>query len=96
MSVNIKKNIVNSSFEMYYQPIYSVAEKRFRSAEALIRLYDDHYGFISPQLLIDAAERNGTIIQIGDFVLDSVCRFTSDCLRSGLDLDFVELNLSMK
>ena len=29
-------------------------------------------------------------------MLDSVCRFTSDCLRSGIDLDFVELNLSMK
>ena len=92
----ISDALADNRFEMYYQPIYSVAEKRFRSAEALIRLYDDHYGFISPQLLIDAAERNGTIIQIGDFVLDSVCRFTSDCLRSGLDLDFVELNLSMK
>ena len=92
----ISDALADNRFEMYYQPIYSVAEKRFRSAEALIRLYDDRYGFISPQLLIDAAERNGTIIQIGDFVLDSVCRFTSDCLRSGLDLDFVELNLSMK
>lgn len=46
----VSKAIEENRFEMYYQPIYSVREKRFLSAEALIRLYDETYGFISPGL----------------------------------------------
>lgn len=82
-------------FQMYYQPIYSIKEKRFLSAEALIRLQDEKYGFISPELFITAAEKNGMILQIGDFVLDEVCAFLARCKRDGLPIDYIELNLSM-
>lgn len=88
--------IEESRFCMYYQPIYSVAEKRFLSAEALIRLTDEKYGFISPELFITAAEKNGMILQIGDFVLDSVCSFLAKCSHEGIPIEYIELNLSMK
>lgn len=91
----INNAIENNSFQMYYQPIYSVAKKKFVSAEALIRLFDDKYGFISPLLFITEAERNGTILQIGDIVLDSVCSFAAKCSKSNLPIKFFELNLSM-
>lgn len=87
--------IVNKRFMMYYQPIYSVKEKRFLSAEALIRLQDEKYGFISPELFITAAEKNGTILQIGDIVLDEVCGFLSKCKKEGIPIEYIELNLSM-
>lgn len=74
--------ISNKRFMMYYQPIYSVKHKKFLSAEALIRLRDEKYGFISPELFIPAAEKNGTIIQIGDFVLDEVCCFLAKCQKT--------------
>lgn len=82
-------------FEMYYQPIFDVATGRFASAEALIRLYDEEYGFISPALFIPAAEKNGTILQIGDFVIEDVCRFLERCNSEGVPLRYVEVNLSM-
>lgn len=91
----IQKAIVEKKFEMYYQPIYSVKENKFASAEALIRLNDEKYGFISPALFITEAEKNGTIHQIGDFVFDSVCSFiaSDDFKKSGLD--YVEINVSV-
>lgn len=92
----VSNAIEENRFEMYYQPIYSVSKKRFASAEALIRLFDEKYGFIPPDLFITAAEKNGTILQIGEFVLDSVCRFIAECSRNGLPIDYIELNLSMK
>lgn len=88
--------IEENRFQMYYQPIYSVSKKRFTSAEALIRLFDEKYGFISPEVFITAAEKNGTILQIGEFVLDSVCCFVAECSRMGLPIEYIELNLSMK
>lgn len=91
----IRNAIAEKRFQIYYQPIYSIKEKKFLSAEALIRLQDDKYGFISPELFITAAEQNGMILQIGDFVLDSVCCFLAKCEKIGLPIRYVELNLSM-
>lgn len=91
----IKKGIEGNRFRMYYQPIYSVAEDRFVSAEALIRLEDDKYGFVSPAIFIPAAEDSGAIHDIGDFVLEDVCRFIhrAEFARSGLK--YIEINLSV-
>lgn len=91
----IKKGIEGNRFRMYYQPIYSVAEDRFISAEALIRLEDDEYGFVSPSIFIPAAEASGAIHDIGDFVLEDVCRFIhrAEFVRSGLE--YIEINLSV-
>ena len=91
----IDKAIANKSFKVYYQPIYSVAEKRFVSAEALIRLKDEKYGFISPELFIVAAERSGAIHKIGDYVMDEVCRFIASDDYKKLGLEYIEVNLSV-
>lgn len=87
--------IINRRFQMYYQPIYSVKEKKYVSAEALIRLKHEKYGFISPELFITAAEKNGTILQIGDFIFDEVCRFIGSEDFKQLNLKFIEINLSV-
>ena len=52
----LNRAIAEKSFRMYYQPIYSFERGRFISAEALIRLIDADYGFISPALFIPAAQ----------------------------------------
>lgn len=87
--------IANRSFEVYYQPIYSVEKKRFVSAEALIRLRDEKYGFISPEFFITASERSGAIHKIGDFVMDEVCRFIASDQYKALGLEYIEVNLSV-
>ncbi len=90
----IRNALTNNKFEMYYQPIYSIEEKRYISAEALIRLKDDKYGYIPPDLFIPVAEESGAIHEIGDFVLRDVCRFISDNNLEALGLKYIELNLS--
>ena len=91
----ITEGIKNNRFEMYYQPIYSVKEKQFVSAEALIRLKDENLGFVSPAIFIPAAEKNGAIHQIGDFVLENVISFISQNSIDKYGLDYIELNLSV-
>lgn len=91
----IEKAITNRNLKVYYQPIYSVKEKRFTSAEALLRLIDDEYGFIPPNVFIPAAEKNGAIIRIGEYVIDEVCRFISEGSFKELGLDYIEINLSV-
>lgn len=90
----IDRALDKGNLKVYYQPIYSVAEKRFTSAEALLRLIDDERGFVPPDLFIPAAEKNGTIHKIGAFVLDEVCRFIESDRFKELGLDYIEINLS--
>lgn len=95
MDAIINRGIAGHRFQMYYQPIYSVKQKRFVSAEALIRLYDDEFGTIPPSLFIPAAEESGAIHKIGDFVIEDVCRFISSKPFKDLGLEYIELNLSV-
>lgn len=91
----IDKAIAQNNFSVYYQPIFSIEQKRFRSAEALLRLHDDKYGFISPELFIPAAEKSGAIHKIGRYVLEEVCRFISSEDFKELGIDYIEINLSV-
>ncbi|MCR4903567.1 MAG: EAL domain-containing protein [Butyrivibrio sp.] len=87
--------IKNNSFEMYYQPIYSVKDNSFKSAEALIRLNDESFGMISPGYFIPFAEKRGLIIAIGDQVLEMVFKFIYEHKLEDLGLSYIELNLSV-
>lgn len=91
----IEEALANNGFSVYYQPIYSVKDNRFSSAEALLRLKSEKYGFISPDIFIPAAEKSGMIHKIGDFVLDEVCKFISSDDYKTLKLDYIEINLSV-
>jgi EAL domain-containing protein (putative c-di-GMP-specific phosphodiesterase class I) len=95
MDLILNRAIAEHKFRIYYQPIYSVAHGRFISAEALIRLIDDEYGFVSPGIFIPAAERKGVILPIGDFVLEDVHRFISENDLDKLGLEYIEVNLSV-
>lgn len=86
--------IEKNNLEMYFQPIYSIKDKKFTIAEALIRLKDDKYGFVSPGIFIPAAEESRMINKIGDFVIENVFRFVSENKLRDLGVDFVEVNLS--
>lgn len=91
----IDRALTNRKFQVYYQPIYSVEQQRFTTAEALLRLIDEEYGFIPPDVFITAAEKSGAIHRIGDFVLDEVCRFIASDDYKKLGLDYIEINLSV-
>lgn len=91
----IEHALTNNEFEVYYQPIYSVAEKRFISAEALLRLRTKDGIFISPDIFIPAAEKSGAIHKIGTFVLEQVCDFISSDAFKKLHLHYIEVNLSV-
>lgn len=91
----ISRGIKSHGFMIYYQPIYSVEKKKFISAEALIRLNDPKWGFVSPELFIAAAEKNGTILHIGKIVIEEVCKFIASPEFTELGLEYIEINLSV-
>ena len=95
MDVIIDRAFAEGNFEVFYQPIYSVKENQYNSAEALLRLHDDEYGFVSPEIFIPAAEQNGMIHKIGTFVLEEVCKFIASKEFKETGLEYIEVNLSV-
>jgi EAL domain-containing protein (putative c-di-GMP-specific phosphodiesterase class I) len=91
----VKRALDDGLLEVYYQPIYNPEKGKFVSCEALLRLRDPHLGFISPAVFMPVAERNGKVIDIDAFVLDSVCKMISESDATAHGLEYVEVNLSV-
>ena len=71
----LKKCLEEESFEMYYQPIYSVKTGEFYYAESLMRIPNSEIGPIYPSEFIPIAEETGLLIEITYVILDKVCKF---------------------
>lgn len=81
--------------EVFYQPIYSVKEQKFVSAEALARIRCEDGSVISPGLFIPIAEDTGVIAEVGQIVFDKVCRFMKEQDLRRFGVQYVETNLSV-
>ncbi|MBR5800088.1 MAG: bifunctional diguanylate cyclase/phosphodiesterase [Lachnospiraceae bacterium] len=70
----LKEAVFNQNFTMHFQPQYYLDGNRLRGFEALIRWRDTDGRMISPTVFIPIAEKNGTIIPIGNFVMEESIR----------------------
>lgn len=87
--------IKNDWVEVYYQPIYSIREKQFVSAEALSRIVNEDGTVITPETFIDIAEKNGMILKLGELVFKKVCQFIANYHPEENGIHYIEVNLSM-
>ena len=82
-------------FRSYYQPIYSVRDRKYISAEALVRLKDPDLGFIPPDEFIPLTERDGTITKLGMQIFEMVCSFLKYAKLDEKGIQYIEVNLSV-
>lgn len=80
----------NREFKMVYQPKISLKTGKIAGAEALVRWVKVDGTQIFPDQFIPILERNGFIISLDYYVLDSVCSFIKD----KPDLHRVSVNFS--
>lgn len=64
----------NDEFEIYYQPLVTVPDRRVSGFEALLRWHHPLRGWISPGVFIPVAEETGLINRIGAWVLVGAIR----------------------
>ena len=91
----MKKAVRRGDFYVVYQPIFSFEQNRFTTAEALVRLENDELGEVSPEEFIPIAEQNGMILQIGEFVFETVCRFVLHHKLWEKGIEYIHVNLSV-
>lgn len=91
----ITEALLEDRVEVFFQPIYCNAEKRFTSAEALVRICQKDGSFLSPGVFIPVAEENGQIVELGERIFRLVCKFIHDNDLEALGLHYIEVNLSV-
>lgn len=87
--------LLEDRVEIFLQPIYSNTEKKFSSAEALVRIRERDGSLLPPGLFIPRAEETGQILELGERVFEKVCEFLKTGEAEQLGLDYVETNLSI-
>ena len=77
IETKLKDAVFNQSFTMNFQPQYQIENKKLRGVEALIRWKDTDGKMISPSVFIPIAEKNGSMITIGAWVIEESIRIFS-------------------
>ena len=70
----LRRAIERNELSLYYQPKFSLKTQALVGAEALVRWTHPTFGEVPPEQFIHLAEENGSILQLGDWVLEQACR----------------------
>jgi len=88
---DLREALPQNQFHLVYQPQISYRDHRVVGVEALLRWQHPQHGLVPPDLFIPLAEQNGTIIAIGEWILDQAC----SQLREWHDQGFTDLRMAI-
>ena len=94
MGNNLRKALANQQFLLYFQPKIRLSAKKIMGAEALIRWEMKTGEFIPPSEFIPVAEKNGMIVPIGEWVLETACAACRALQVSGHTNVHIAVNVS--
>lgn len=94
LSEELRRAIERRELELYYQPQVELNTNRIVGMEALVRWNHPTRGLLLPGQFIELAERSGTILPIGQWVLDTACRQMSAWRAAGIAPQTMAVNVS--
>jgi diguanylate cyclase (GGDEF)-like protein len=93
LETDLRHALQRGEFALHYQMMFDLTTGRPVGAEALLRWKHPQLGMISPVDFIPIAEANGTIVPIGNWVIDEAVRVARGWYDAGHDA-FVTVNVS--
>lgn len=91
---DIMDAITEDRVEVFVQPIYSVKDNKFNSAEALCRIRKEDGDYLLPYQFIPTSEKCGLDIAIGCRMNEKVCEIFANPRTSKL-FESIDINLSV-
>ena len=94
LDTRLRRALERGEFELWYQPLYRLADGHLIGLEALVRLAQPGLPLVSPAEFIPLLEDTGQIVVLGEWVTREACRQARVWLDEGLDVGRVAVNLS--
>jgi diguanylate cyclase (GGDEF)-like protein len=88
--------VVRGELRLQYQPVVDLATGAAVAVEALVRWDHPTRGLIPPNVFIPLAERNGVIVEIGEWVLRRSCAAAAAWRASSLPNLKISVNVSAR
>jgi predicted signal transduction protein with EAL and GGDEF domain len=95
LAEDLRKAIDRDELELEYQPQVALSSRKIVGMEALVRWNHPTRGLLAPAVFIPIAEKTGTIMALGHWVLDRACRQLRLWRDAGLVLPVIGVNLSL-
>ena len=86
LAQSIRRGVEREEFVLYFQPIVDLSLDRAHLAEVLVRWNHPEKGLVPPSTFIPMAESNGTIVDLGSWILENACRQGKLWRDKGFDL----------
>lgn len=74
LSSTLRPAVERGEFALEYQPLVDLESGAVRGVEALVRWNHPQFGTLTPNRFIGIAEEDGSIVQLGQWVLRTACR----------------------
>ncbi|MCX5586630.1 EAL domain-containing protein [Streptomyces erythrochromogenes] len=74
LSSTLRPAVERGEFALEYQPLVDLESGALRGVEALVRWRHPQFGTLTPNRFIGIAEEDGSIVQLGQWVLRTACR----------------------
>ncbi|MFI6489495.1 putative bifunctional diguanylate cyclase/phosphodiesterase [Streptomyces sp. NPDC050564] len=74
LSSTLRAAVERGEFALEYQPLVGMEDGGVRGVEALVRWNHPQFGTLTPNRFIGLAEEDGSIVQLGRWVLATACR----------------------
>ncbi len=94
LAEELRSAIDNGELRLMYQPQVSIVSEAVSGMEALVRWQHPKRGLLEAKDFIPIAEKTGSIMPLGRWVLNEACRQLSLWRQEGLALGEITLNLS--
>lgn len=90
----LREAIKKDQLILHFQPIVSLKNKKIIGCEALVRWNHPEMGLLYPGSFIGQAEESGLIVELGEWVLESVCKQVKQWEKDGKSVPSVSINIS--
>lgn len=87
--------LLQGKLMMYYQPQVTIQTGKVESVEALLRWYDEEYGFIAPDKILELAEELSLMPALNEWIFMTVANQLNELHQLGKTLK-VAVNISPK
>ncbi|WP_309053716.1 EAL domain-containing protein, partial [Streptomyces sp.] len=74
LSSTLRPAVERGEFTLEYQPLVGLTDGAVRGVEALVRWNHPQFGVLAPNRFIGIAEEDGSIVELGRWVLRTACR----------------------